>query len=103
MVLALFCQPAMADPKVKVDSNYARELAAFRQQRVARLTADDGWVTLVARHWLKDGTTRLGSDAKNDLLLPHCAPSVGRLLKTGSVVRFEVTPGVTVLSQGKPV
>jgi uncharacterized protein (DUF1684 family) len=48
-VVALAVLHAAADPACQAD------VLRWRQQRVAALTAPDGWLSLVALHWLRDG------------------------------------------------
>ena len=40
------------------DDEYARQIAKFQAAREAELKADDGWLTVVGLHWLKDGVNR---------------------------------------------
>ncbi len=41
--------------------NLAVENAVWRKERLARLTGDDGWMTLVGLHWLEPGLNRISS------------------------------------------
>jgi uncharacterized protein len=41
--------------------DYAAENAGWRRDRLARLTADDGWLTLTGLHWLEPGPNRIPS------------------------------------------
>ena len=50
-------------------SNYAHEIEQWRAARVARLTAPDGWLSLIGLEWLKEGANRVGSAADNDIVL----------------------------------
>jgi hypothetical protein len=79
-----------ADP-----SAYEREIAAWRAAREARLTADDGWLTVAGLHWLHDGVNRAGSDARLEVPLPAAAPAiVGAFTLAKGKVRFTPAPGV---------
>lgn len=49
---------------------YQAEIGEWRQQREARLRADDGWLTVAGLFWLKEGPNSFGTDAKNDIVLP---------------------------------
>ena len=77
---------------------------AWRAKREAGLRAPDGWLSVVGLHWLREGTSTIGSAKGSDILLPLPAPPrVGTLeLDKGSAV-IHVAPGVIVTSQDKPV
>ncbi|HET7537259.1 MAG TPA: DUF1684 domain-containing protein [Candidatus Didemnitutus sp.] len=49
--------------------DYAQSIDAWRQQRIARLTAPDSWLALVGRHPLPHGMHTLGSGANSDIKL----------------------------------
>jgi len=93
--------PAAAAP----DPAYAAEIEAWRRQRRARLTSDEGWLVVAGLFWLKEGANRFGSAADNEIVLPaHGAPAhAGVLRVAGKKVTAEVAPGVTVTAAGQPV
>jgi len=47
-----------------------QEIQQWRQQRDESLRRADGWLTLVALEWLKQGINRIGSGPDNDIHLP---------------------------------
>lgn len=49
---------------------YKNEIQKWQGERLASLTKDDGWLTLVGLFWLKEGENKFGSDAKNAVVLP---------------------------------
>ena len=57
-----------------VDQGLAREIDAWRAQREAGLRAPDGWLSVVGLHWLREGTSTVGSAKGSDILLPLPAP-----------------------------
>ena len=87
------------------DAGYVHQIEDWRRQRVQRLTADGGWLTVAGLFWLKPGANRFGADAANDIVLPaHSAPAqAGAFVLEGGRVRVEVRPGVAVTLAGKPV
>jgi uncharacterized protein len=87
------------------DGAYARQIQAWRGERLQRLTADGGWLTVAGLFWLKPGANRFGSDAANDIVLPPAsAPArAGVFVLEAGHVRVEVRPGVAVTMAGKPV
>ncbi len=64
--------------------------AAAQQQwhleRLSKLCADDGWLTLVDLIWLEDGCHMLGSGADCTLRLAGAPPQWGELRVSGGVV-----------------
>jgi uncharacterized protein len=101
MVLAM----ALATDPGAVDPAYAREIEAWRRERLQRLTADGGWLTVAGLHWLKPGANRFGTDPTNDIVLPAgSAPGrAGTFVLASGRVRVEVRPGVAMSLAGKPV
>ena len=76
---------------------------AWHEQRVARLTAEDGWLSLVGLFWLQEGDNRLGSADDNDFVFPAGTPAhIGTLKRQGAQATFTPAPGVTVTRAGKP-
>jgi uncharacterized protein (DUF1684 family) len=48
---------------------YQQQIQQWRADRVKRLTAPDGWLSLIGLEWLKEGSNRVGSAADNDIVL----------------------------------
>ena len=51
-------------------STFDTEIAQWRQQRLDKLKADGGWLTLVGLVWLHEGANTFGKDEKNDVVVP---------------------------------
>ncbi|NLT50374.1 MAG: DUF1684 domain-containing protein [Ignavibacteria bacterium] len=51
------------------DFKYINELNEWHKKRVERLKADDGWLNLIGRFWLKKGDNSFGSSDKNDIVV----------------------------------
>ena len=60
---ALLANPA-ADPA------YRAGIEKWRQQREARLKAEDGWLAVAGLFWLEEGANRFGSGSDNAIVLP---------------------------------
>jgi len=88
------------------DPAYLAEVEAWREQRLERLLAEDGWLTVIGLHWLEPGVNRFGSDAGNEIPLP--APGIPALAGTveilddGTVV-LRASAEATVAVNGEPV
>lgn len=86
-------------------NDYKASVEAWRQRRLARLTSDQGWLTLAGLFWLKEGPNRFGTDPSNEIVLPPgSAPARAGVFELhGGRVGVRVAGGVTVTSAGKPV
>ncbi|HMJ50969.1 MAG TPA: DUF1684 domain-containing protein [Polyangiaceae bacterium] len=82
-----------------------KDVQAYRQARVARLTAERGWLTLVGKVWLGDGQHTLGADAHADIVLPEGrAPArLGTVTVEAGIVRLDVEGEAKVFARGQPV
>ena len=82
---------------------YERFIAEWRAQREAKLTAEDGWLTVVGLTWLKEGVNRVGSNPIFEVRLPKSAPpNAGTLTLKSGKVRYTPAPGVQVTMNGAP-
>ncbi|ATB31591.1 DUF1684 domain-containing protein [Melittangium boletus] len=96
-------KPAETKSPEPPSTSLEAETRAWHQKRVANLTAEDGWLSLVGLHWLEEGDNRLGSAADNDFIFPAGTPAhIGTLTRKGSQVTFTLQPGVTVTRGGQP-
>ena len=73
-------------------SNHAAEVEAWRADRLARLTAPDGWLSLVGLHWLQEGGNSIGSDAGNDIVIEGVPSRLGSVELAGGQARLELDP-----------
>lgn len=79
------------------------EVEAWRAERLAGLTAEDGWLTVVELGWLEPGDNRVGSGPDAAVVLPaERAPTeVGGFVLDGEAVTFHaVVGGVEVVEPG---
>lgn len=67
------------DAAVAERKAYEQETQLWRQQRVERLTAKQGWLTLVGLHWLNDGTQSIGQAEGNDIQFRTGPAQVGSI------------------------
>jgi len=66
-IIAIAFLIGCASPPPEVDPDYRAEIEAWRASRLERLTAEDGWLTLVGLHWIEPGISRFGADANNEI------------------------------------
>lgn len=85
--------------------DYAATIERHRAERVARLTAPDGWLTLAGLFWLGPGENQLGSDPGGAVVLmaPGVPALAGSLFLEGSTVRLVPAPGAGIVLDGEPV
>jgi uncharacterized protein len=84
-------------------AGYQKTIADWRAQQEASLKAEDGWLTVVGLHWLKEGENRVGSNVSFEVPLPKSAPDrAGTITVRAGKVRFKPAAGVAVSFNGKP-
>lgn len=82
----------------------ANALADWRSARIAELRGEQGWLALVALHWLDEGEHRLGAAPDCDLVFPAGAPpEVGTLSLRAGEPHLRVAPGVDARIAGTPI
>jgi|GEM_PF-38844 len=69
--------------RVDVGPAYLAELETWRGDRLERLRAEDGWLTLVGLYWLRPGPNSFGSDPGADVVIPD----PGLPARAGELVR----------------
>src|SRR6185503_9657070 len=90
----------------RIDANtYANEIQQWRAERLANLTSETGWLTLIGLFWLKDGSNSLGSDPASDIVLPKekVPARAGSFTLANGVVTFETPLANTFMVEGRPV
>ena len=51
-------------------ASYRAEIEKYRRDRVAELTAPDGWLAVRGLFWLHEGANTAGSDPASEIRLP---------------------------------
>ena len=69
---------------------------------MARLRADDGWLTVAGLFWLKEGVNSAGSAAASAIVLPRVPAHVGDFEFQDGKTTFKADPAVAVNVNGKP-
>jgi uncharacterized protein (DUF1684 family) len=77
----------------------------WRAERVAELTSETGWLTLVGLFWLDPGESTFGRAPSNTLVLDHpsLAATAGTFVLSGDKVTFTAKPGAGITHGGQPV
>ncbi|MDR2012122.1 MAG: DUF1684 domain-containing protein [Rhodanobacter sp.] len=89
--------PAVSAATQPVDA-YAKEIQTWRAQRVERLQAPNGWLSLIGLHWLAEGRNTVGSAKDNDIVLAKGPARIGVLtLKDGKArIELDARAGATI-------
>ena len=79
-------------------ADYAKQIESWRAQRVERLKAPGGWLSLIGLHWLKDGANTVGSAKGNDIVLAAGPAKLGTVtLKDGkATIALDAKAGATI-------
>lgn len=102
LIGALSCHEAPAP----VDPGYLNDLETWRESRLERLTAEDGWLTLTGLYWLEAGESRFGSAPDNAVVLsdPSVPGVAGTLVVDESgAVTARAAEAATVSVNGEPL
>lgn len=82
---------------------YTRQIEQWRADRVARLTAPDGWLSLIGLEWLHEGANRIGSAADNDIVLSAGPAHLGTVtLGQDGTARIALDKDAGATVDGKP-
>jgi uncharacterized protein (DUF1684 family) len=94
-----------APPKVIDASAHKSEIEKWQSDRLASLTKDDGWLTLIGLFWLNEGENKFGSFRENPIPLPRykAPPIAGSFWLENGRVRIETRPGVEITADSNPV
>ena len=75
-------------------ADYLAQLEAWKARRLRNLKAADGWLNIVGRWWLEEGTVTVGSGSGNDIVVPAGPVKLGTLTQDGGgVVTFTPADG----------
>ncbi len=82
-------------------SVYEQTIVAWQKDRLAKLTAEDGWLTLAGLFALEEGVQTVGSAAQADVVFPLRAPALmGTIEVAGDSIWWQSVPGVEVRLDG---
>ena len=103
-VTALLFVASCASAPQPIDSQaYSREIAQWREKRLASLTGESGWLSLIGLFWLKEGRNTFGSDTGSDIVVPKVPPRAGEFVLANGVVTFRTPHAKTFIVDGAPI
>ncbi len=81
--------------------DFTAETEAWRAEREARLTADDGWLTVAGLFFLTEGDNTFGSSPLNDIVLRTGPDSAGVFTLRGGEITVQAAGGGTLTIDGR--
>ena len=88
----------------KCEQEYDVCLQTWKDDRLAFLKSNDGYLNLAGLYWLRDGSHTFGGGDSVDLNFPGLADgAIGRMILHENTVRLVANPDVEVLLNGRPV
>ncbi len=88
---------------VSVDDAYPAQVAEWRTQRLQRLQAANGWLSLIGLEWLKPGKNTIGSAEGNDIVITKAPARLGTIDWSGGRITIELDSKATATVDGKHV
>ena len=83
---------------------YQQSIEKWRAERVARLTAPDGWLSLIGLEWLQEGANKVGAAPDNDIVLRAGPAHLGVItLANNGQVSIQLSPDSAATIDGKVV
>ena len=83
---------------------YQQQILRWRAERLQRLQAPDGWLSLIGLEWLRQGANRIGTAVDNDIVLQAGPEHLGTLtLAKDGTLHMVVAPGSGATIDGKTV
>jgi uncharacterized protein len=96
--------PPPAPAPAAAPASHEAEVMQWRQERDQRLRREDGWLTLVGLHWLKEGENTLGSAKGNRIVMPDkMAAKLGTLDLAKGVVTLKPAARSDLTVANQPV
>jgi uncharacterized protein (DUF1684 family) len=91
--IALLAATVATSTAGAADDAHRAGIMEWRDKRVARLTATDGWLALVGLHWLAPGTQSVGSAPDNDVVLATGPARLGTVTLADGGVTLALADG----------
>ena len=93
---------AHVETSAPTGADHAKQIEAWRAQRVEHLKAPNGWLSLIGLHWLKDGKNSVGSAKGNDVVLAAGPAKLGTVTLKDGKATIEIDPKSAATIDGKP-
>lgn len=84
--------------------SYSQQIMHWRAQRLERLTAPYGWLSLIGLPWLQHGANTVGSAPDNAIVIPQAPAHLGTVdWNKDGTVQIHLDAGTDALINGKHV
>ncbi|HET9033426.1 MAG TPA: DUF1684 domain-containing protein [Dokdonella sp.] len=83
------------------EDNYMKQIETWRAERVERLKAPNGWLSLVGLDWLKPGINTIGSAGDNDIVIAKAPAHLGSIEWKGDKVSLTLSADSGAKIDGK--
>ena len=83
--------------------DYVAETESWRAEREARLTADDGWLTVAGLFFLREGDNSFGSSPVNDIVIRTGPERAGIVTLDDAQITVRAAAGTTLSVDGQDV
>lgn len=92
-------------PLTSSESSYTDSILSWQLNRAQSLTAQDGWLALAGRYWLKEGQQSFGPGRSNQIIFPKGTgpDTIGSIVLQNGRIITHIKEGITVYNDGKPV
>ncbi|MEM7483229.1 MAG: DUF1684 domain-containing protein [Acidobacteriota bacterium] len=89
-------------PSAEEMAAHREEVEAWRSERLERLRAEEGWLTLVGLDWLSEGANAVGSDPGATVVLPagKAPERLGVIHRNAEGLRFEAAADLPDAGEG---
>lgn len=82
----------------ELTEDYIQEIEDWQTKRFENITSTHGWLSVVGLYWLDQGENKLGSSAKNSIVIPDAASHIGSIFLDGDALEFKSYPEAHVTS-----
>ncbi|AFC86073.1 hypothetical protein Fraau_1659 [Frateuria aurantia DSM 6220] len=97
-------EPAIPNQTHPNETTYQEQVSHWQARRLQRLTAADGWLTLIGLEWLQPGSNTLGRAEHNSIVLKAGPADFGRItLAQDGTTTLEFAPGIHGRVDGREV
>lgn len=104
LLAAALLMGCAGDKQLDAVQAHRAEVEAWSADRLARLQAPDGWLSLVGLHWLDAGLQTVGTGADNAIVLATGPDRLGTVeLDADGTTRFTPAAGTKVTLDGTPI
>ncbi|MDH3648561.1 MAG: DUF1684 domain-containing protein [Saprospiraceae bacterium] len=97
LALLLVISACQVSKVESTSAEYLNEIRQWHHQRIERLKAPDGWLSLVGLYWIRQGEQTFGSANDRDIRFPINAPAnIGTIALAGDSVMMQVVDDLPV-------